>query len=110
MSRRFFRCELGEFYPASLEKAVERVNCERGRKLFLRRRGDCWEVRKYCLLFPVTVLKVEGREAEVRGPEGEEVLMEYLRRVARQEPLRRLILDLRFAEIMQRELGEDSGE
>lgn len=102
---KFMRYELLDFYPESLEKAVEKVRYELRLPIYLVRRRGRWLVKVWRLPWPRTVLVVEGQIVEVRGREGAEVLDEYCRRVRRQEPIRRLVRDLLFVQMMEREFG-----
>ncbi len=110
IGRNFIRYRLLDFYPASLEKAVEVVNFRHGWKLFLARKKGNWYVKRWRFPLPQTVLKVEGEFVEVRGREGAEVFDEYCRRVRRQAPLRQLIRDFLLSRLMEREDIFEEGE
>jgi len=99
----FVRYRLLDFYPESLKRAVELVRANGCLPVYLVRRRGRWLVKVWKFPWPRTVLSVCGDVVEVRGREGAEVFDEYCRRVRRQYPLRRLIRELLFAEMMKGE-------
>ena len=106
---KFMRYELLDFYPESLEKAVEEVRYDLRIPVYLVKRRGRWLVKVWRFPWPRTVLVTDGRVVEVRSREGAEVFDAYCERVRRQEPVRKLVRDLLFVQMMEREFGEGGG-
>ncbi|HID06834.1 MAG TPA: hypothetical protein EYP10_06770 [Armatimonadetes bacterium] len=100
------RFRVGEFYPESLIKAVEEVRWKSRWRISVYGRDERWVVKLWRVFIPVTIIEVRNKEVTIRSSEGWVVWEAYCARVERQEPLRQLIRDIRFAEWMKREFGE----
>lgn len=100
---KFVRYKLLDFYPESLEKAVEEARYTMRLPVYLIRRRGKWLVKVWSFPWPRVALVTDGEVLEIRSKEGAEVFDEYCQRVRRQEPVRELIRDLLFARMMEQE-------
>ncbi|MCS7253699.1 MAG: hypothetical protein RMK18_03060 [Armatimonadota bacterium] len=96
-----------EFYCETLLRAVEEVRFERRWKLWVSVKGSKCVVRIRRFIFPVTVLFVDGTRVRILTHEGRVVWEAYQRRASAQEPLRRLIDELRFQNLLSQWCGAE---
>lgn len=91
-----------KFYAETLARAIDEVRFERRWKLRLSVSGDRCTVKLQRFVFPVTILSVDRNVVRILRQEGWVVWEAYQRRASAQEPLRRLIDELRFRDLLMR--------
>lgn len=92
----------GKFYAETLARAIDELRFERRWRLRMSVSGDKCAVKLQRFIFPVTILSVDRDVVRIFRQEGWIVWEAYQRRASAQEPLRRLIDELRFRDLLTR--------
>jgi len=91
-----------KFYVETLARAVDEVRFERRWRLRISIGKDGCTVKLHRFIFPVTILSVNHDVVRIFRREGWVVWEAYQKRALAQEPLRRLIDELRFWDLLMR--------
>lgn len=97
-----------KLYVETLLRAVETVRFQRHWKLHVTFKGGRCIVKLRRIFFPITILISDERSVKILRPEGWIVWRAYQERALAQEPLRRMINELRFRRLMS-DLDSESG-
>ncbi|MFA4014971.1 MAG: hypothetical protein RUDDFDWM_000037 [Candidatus Fervidibacterota bacterium] len=90
----------GGVYIETLIRAIDEVRFEKRWSVWASVKGEKCVVKMWRWFIPVTLLIVDGKRVRVLREEGFVIWMAYEKRSAAQEPLRRLINELRFRKLV----------
>jgi hypothetical protein len=101
MRRYAFEFSAGDVvYIETLKRAIEEVRFEKRWSVWASVKGDKCVVKMRRWFMPVALLVVDGRRVKVLRDEGLVIWRAYEKRSKAQEPLRKLINELRFRKLI----------